>query len=364
MRYRAGMVSDQTFKDVFGYPTMVRGLLRWFAGDLHGLAGLVDSLDLDRLERHHEQSILPGAEGSRLTQASDIVWRAPFAGVLETQRRPWQQLVMPWECQNEPNYLMPVRTRAYVDGQHLEGLKRRRLPATARLAPVLPIVVYTGGQEWPVPPRVEDLLPPLPGMPRPESPAPVSAGRALLAGEGYLTLDIGALRPDDFDDGNPASLLARLTNPAPDASARHARMLLELLRDEPAGLRRAAFAWIREASGLDLGDENMESVERMRPAEQERHFDGKLRFWRDRYRAEGRASGLAEGLATGLARERGLLLRQATRKFGAGNTTGLADLLNGVDDAARLDELGEWIIDCATGADFIARARRVGNGRV
>ena len=140
--------------------------------------------------------------------------------------------------------------------------------------------------------------------------------------------------------------------------------LLELLRDEPASLRRAAFAWIREASGLDLGDENMESVERMRPAEQERHFDGKLRFWRDRYRAEGRASGLAEGLATGLARERGLLLRQATRKFGAGNTTGLADLLNGVDDAARLDELGEWIIDCATGADFIARARRVGNGRV
>ena len=116
----------------------------------------------------------------------------------------------------------------------------------------------------------------------------------------------------------------------------------------------------------------MESVERMRPAEQERHFDGKLRFWRDRYRAEahaggvaeGRKSGLAEGLAAGLARERELLLRQATRKFGAGNTTGLADLLNGVDDAARLDELGEWIIDCATGADFIARAKRAGNGRV
>ena len=165
MRYREQMVSDQTFKDVFGYPTMVRGLLRWFVGDLHGLAALVDSLDLDRLERHHEQSILPGTEGRRLEQASDIVWRAPFAGIPDAERKPWQQLIMPWECQSEPNYLMPVRTRAYVDGQHLEGLKRRRLPPTARLAPALPIVVYTGPREWPVPPRVADLLPSLPECP-------------------------------------------------------------------------------------------------------------------------------------------------------------------------------------------------------
>ena len=114
----------------------------------------------------------------------------------------------------------------------------------------------------------------------------------------------------------------------------------------------------------------MESVERMRPAEQERHFDGKLRFWRDRYRAEdhasgvaeGRKSGLAEGLAAGLAHERELLLRQARRKFGG--VAGIAGLLDGVDDAAQLAEMGEWIIDCETGADFIARVNRTGNERV
>ena len=145
------MAIDRAFKDLFGYPTMVRGLLRWFVGGLHELSGLVDSLDLDRLERHHEQSILPGA-GQRLAQASDIVWRAPFSGIPESERAPWQQLLMPWECETEPNYLMPARTRAYVDGQHLEGLKRRRMPSTGRVAPVLPIVVYTGGRKWPVPP--------------------------------------------------------------------------------------------------------------------------------------------------------------------------------------------------------------------
>ena len=358
--YRIAMTDDQAFKDVFGYPKMVRGLLRWFAGGLHGLSGLVDSLDLTRLERAHEQSILPGTEGTRLGQASDIVWRAPFAGIPEADREPWQQLVMPWECQSEPNYLMPVRMRAYVDGQHLEGLKRRRLPSTGRLAPVLPIVVYTGEQVWPVPARVADLLPSLPGMPRPASPEAAMAGRGLLAGEGYLTLDIGALRQDDFDDSNAASLLARLTSPRPGhASARHARMLLEQLRDEPVGLRKAAFAWIRQVSGLDLGDNDMEALERMQPAQQERHFAGRLRLWHNRLRAEGVAKGLAEGLA----HERELLVRQATRKFGAGVAGGLADVLNGVDDTARLAELGDWIIDCKTGDEFAGRISRTGNGR-
>ena len=91
----------------------------------------------------------------------------------------------------------------------------------------------------------------------------------------------------------------------------------------------------------------MEAVERMRPADQERHFDGKLRFWRDRYRAEGHAGGLAEGhagglaeghakgLAEGLARERQLLLRQATRKYGAGGAAGIPPHARHVPTSSR-----------------------------
>ena len=33
--------------------------------------------------------------------------------------------MMPWKCETAPNSLMLVRTRAHVDGQHLEGLKHR-----------------------------------------------------------------------------------------------------------------------------------------------------------------------------------------------------------------------------------------------
>ncbi len=80
------MTNDQAFKDIFGYPAIVRGLLHWFAASLHGLTELVDGLDLSRLERRNEQTMLPGTGGAMVGQASDIVWHAPFAGIAEADR--------------------------------------------------------------------------------------------------------------------------------------------------------------------------------------------------------------------------------------------------------------------------------------
>ena len=358
------MTNDQAFKDIFGYPAMVRALLHWFAAGLHGLGELVASLDLARLERRNEQTVLPGTDGRRMRQASDVVWHAPFAGIPDAERKPWQELVMPWEFQSEPNHLMPLRTRAYVDGQHLERVKRRRLGSTERLAPVLPIVVYTGEEAWPAPPRVEHLLPPLPGMPRPASPEAASPGRALLSGEGYLTLDIAALGADDFDDGNAMSLLARLTHPrAGESTPRRARALLELLRDEPPELRKAAFAWIRQVSGLDLGAEDMETVNRLPPAEQERHFAGKYRIWSNQVRAEVRARTRAEMRATQLADERERLRMQAELKFDTPTADRLAESLAAIDDGERLVDVARWIIVCDTSEELIGRISQAKNGR-
>ncbi|MCY4660758.1 MAG: Rpn family recombination-promoting nuclease/putative transposase [Acidobacteria bacterium] len=54
-------------------------------------------------------------------------------------------------------------------------------------------------------------------------------------------------------------------------------------------------------------------------------------------------------------RERSLLCRQAARKFDAAAAGRLADALAGIDDPARLAQVGEWIIECETAADLIAR---------
>ena len=59
--------------------------------------------------------------------------------------------------------------------------------------------------------------------------------------------------------------------------------------------------------------------------------------------------------------ERALLVRLAARRFDAGTGERLAALLARIDDAARLTEIGEMIVDCATGAELLARAEAHGS---
>ena len=76
-------------------------------------------------------------------------------------------------------------------------------------------------------------------------------------------------------------------------------------------------------------------------------------------RAEGRKQGLeqgrAEGREQGRAEERTLLCRMAARKFDAATAQRLAAALAEVTDAGRLAEVGDWIIECGTPADLLAR---------
>lgn len=51
-------------------------------------------------------------------------------------------------------------------------------------------------------------------------------------------------------------------------------------------------------------------------------------------------------MARGMERERALLSRQAARKFGTAIAARLSAMLEGVSDPARLEEIGESVIDC------------------
>ncbi len=74
-----------------------------------------------------------------------------------------------------------------------------------------------------------------------------------------------------------------------------------------------------------------------------------------RLRAESHAAGRAEGRAEGRDGQRTLLCRQAARRFGAGTAERLADLIVRVEDSARLAEIGEWIVTCASGRELLDR---------
>ena len=78
--------------------------------------------------------------------------------------------------------------------------------------------------------------------------------------------------------------------------------------------------------------------------------------WPRMERQESRREGYARGRVEG---ERALLVRQAGRRFGAGTAERLAALLSRIDDPERLAEVGDRIVDCATGADLLGRVEAV-----
>ena len=64
---------------------------------------------------------------------------------------------------------------------------------------------------------------------------------------------------------------------------------------------------------------------------------------------------LQEGIEQGLAHERALLRRQAATRFGAETAERLSGVLAGIADPEGLAEVGEWLVRCETGSEFLAR---------
>ena len=129
--------------------------------------------------------------------ANDIVWRVPFrdraAGDAESA---WLHLILMIEVQGTVDHLMALRLRNYVDNHHMELWRGRRFGATDRLAPVLPIVIYTGKTRWTAARRVIDLV--TPSAARQAEPDLTSWTNELFAGDGYLTLDTSEWRSTIF----------------------------------------------------------------------------------------------------------------------------------------------------------------------
>ena len=91
----------------------------------------------------------------------------------------------------------------------------------------------------------------------------------------------------------------------------------------------------------------------------------------DRIAAQGRAEGLEEGRAEGrkevraearadsLERVRSLLRRLVAWRYGTDTEQQVNPLLAATQDPERLTNVGNWIMECATGQDLLERLRNV-----
>ena len=143
--------------------------------------------------------------------------------------------------------------------------------------------------------------------------------------------------------------------------------LIELLREQgDEELTQAFRAWVaqvllpRRFRGTDSGSlPRLEEVRTMLAEQVQEWTEEWVEEGREQGIAQGREQGIAQGreqgIAQGRAEERALLCRLAERKFDATTAQRLAVALGDAADADRLAQVGDWIIECGTAADLLAR---------
>ena len=322
---------DAAYKQLFSRPRMVRDLLEGFAA--RGWSG---NLDFGTLEP------VPASYVSRDLQQrhGDLVWRVRFSGDR------WLYLLLLLEFQSTVDPAMAVRMLAYTALLYQRLAADGALRDPGALPPVLPVVVYNGRGSWTAQTNVSEL---------------VAGGRGELSpyqpSQRYFLLDQGRLADGELPAGNLVSALIGLEKGRDTAwgAARLRRpfkALIDLLEDEEDGeLTRVFATWITQAVRLPerLPDEALGPLEQLK--ETYTMLEETVQGWLER----GRIQGIEQGIEQGRHEERALLCRLAARKFGGDASDRLAAALAGVTEPERLAQVGDWIIECATAADLIAR---------
>ena len=328
---------DAAYKLLFSRPRMVRDLLDGFAArswsgslDFESLAPLPASFVGRDLQQRH----------------GDLIWRVRF------RDEGWLYLVLLLEFQATVEPAMAVRILEYTALLYRRLVAQDVLREHGALPPVLPVVLYNGQRRWTAPVEMTKLL---------------AAGSDVLTpyqpSQRYYVLDVSRVPAADLPAGNLVSALIGLEKTRDAAGLREAlKALFDLLRKQKDDTLTQAFVtWLRQglrhAGRLPADGEG--PLAQLR--ETQTMLEETVREWTREWLEQGRAQGIEQGRAQGIeqARQenRELLCRQAARKFDAGAAEGLAAALARVTDPDRLARVGDWIIECATASELLARVR-------
>ena len=333
-------MDDPIDNAAFAHPGMVRDLVRLLPRKL------TKDLDLRTLRRLPSVQVGKGA-ARRLADMPLSFGFRPSAG-----RPPQARLLLMLEFQSAVDRHMALRLDAYAALARQDMLRRRLLVPGGMLPEVLCVVVYTGRRRWTAPLSLGELT---------------AAGlevRVLWQPElRYLVLDGKSPGEQDAEHGrggNKASALTTLQRcgKVSDLPTRVAA-LFDLLREPgDASLRRD----LREALGgmiaTRFGGAGADMRLALKLMEEPMSLAVRFDEWEAEFLQKGRKAGLEEGWAA----ERSLLQRLASRRFDAATGKALSGMLTEVRDAERFAEVGEFIVDCATGPELLEQVRRT-NGR-
>ena len=333
---------DAAWKRLFSFTDMPRDLLAGFVP-----RKWVEKLDLSTLEPWPADLVSNGLR----ERHADRVWRV--------RRRDRSGCVLVTvEFQSRVDRTMAVRVLDYSTLLYQELLRNKALRRGARakpepLPPVLPIVLHHGTKRWWARKDVAGLCAPAGEDLAPYQPA-----------QRYFLLDVAAYTGPLPEGHNLMAALIRLAHcRSVETASEVLKMLTEWLAREQTGLLGAILVWYEQARRrhdlpkLDLSILDDLNEGKTMPNEVMRE---QVARWADRRFAEraaprierSRVEGLTEGQAA-------VICRLAARKFGPETADRLAERLTEISDPERLGEVGEWLLECDSGEELLARVARL-----
>ena len=337
---------DAAYKAMYRHRQAILDLRRYLAAP-HGPLGpgTLAALDFSTLAKLPAEWV---TEGFR-RRHGDQVWRirfrdaAPESGI---GAGAWLLLLLEFQSRDDPD--MALRILGYVVELYRDLEAQGVVRPGLRRPPVLPVVVHNGASPWHAPVEVAELIA------LRELPASVRQDLATLQPSQRLhVVDFPAYRQEDLVPGNVVSLQIGFEYARPSDYERLLPAVAEL-RD--AGLRRTVWEWVMwraRRDGVALEELDVEGT----------YFRSRIgdnmRRATQAWFAEGVEEGLRRGIEQGLEQQRALLMRQITRKFGAGVSERVEPLLARVADASLLVEVGDVLLVADTETDLVAGVEAV-----
>ena len=301
---------DTAWKLLFSFPDTVRGLLAGFVPP-----EWVSDLDLSALTRLPEGQVTDDGRERHPDRVWEVGMRSPPGSVL-----------VPIEFQSTVDRTMAVRILVYTGMLYQNRLRS----SSGELPPVLPIVVYYGPGEWEAEEEVAGLCA-VPGAPR----APYQPSQR------HFVLDVGRYTgPLPGGRSWMAELVRLARTPDPEVVAAELRdMSARWPESKYDSLIEAILTWLGQVHfpmhRIDVEIPKLANAREAVTMLQQVGMD-----WSAKLKAEGRAE---------------VVRRQAVRKFGAETAERLAGRLAAVADPERLVEVGEWLLECDSGEELLAR---------
>ncbi len=275
---------------------------------------------------------------------TDMLWR------IGTTAGGWVYILILLEFQSTVDRRMALRMMDYTSTIWMR-LGKEDLGPGGEYPFVLPVVIYNGERRWTAARDIADLLGPVPEE---------------LLGYGprqrYLLIEMRAQDPASLPHDNVLAMIARFEQ-APTAEL--LEELIGVLSDwlgvvgEPE-LDAAFWEWIERVLTLRHGPKGEKLQRTLRERREDRGtmtLIERARKWGEERDQLWLQKGIEQERQASIQRERELVFRQVTRRFGPGTAEQLLPVLERISDPEGIAQVADAVIECENGEEFLRRVR-------